>query len=89
MKKTANRQATKRQFLKAFKAAKGTTDFWIEQEDAHDAGNYFIGITVEDGFTIGDNEQTSEHFWIYPDEGMTRADGWYNAIEGLQTITKK
>ena len=56
MKKTANRQATKRQFLKAFKAAKGTTDFWIEQEDAHDAGNYFIGITVEDGFTIGDNE---------------------------------
>jgi hypothetical protein len=79
----------KTKFLKAFKATKGTESYWIEYECPHDKdGHYFIGVSVKPDYTIGDNDQTFEHFWVYPDEGMTRADGWKQAIQGLKTIEK-
>jgi hypothetical protein len=77
---------TKREFLSAAKKRQGFKTWFIEQEAY--SRDYVIEISVDNGYTIGDNQCTSERVHVLSEE-LTISDGWRLAIKALQTIKQK
>ena len=76
---------TKSEFIRATKKTKGFQTWFTEPIE--DDG-YAIEIWVDEGYTIGDNEQTGERINVYLEE-TTESEGWYDAIRALKTISLK
>lgn len=74
---------TKRQFTSAAKKRKGFKTWFIER-DAYSV-DYVIEICVTNGYTIGDNECSSERIHVLREE-VSIANGWCLAVKALQTI---
>ena len=77
---------TKRDFTKAVSKCKGLNTWFIE--DGYSKLDYVIEIWTYDGYTIGDNEATTERIYVIHNE-VSRSDGWDLAIKAVQTIKPK
>ena len=76
---------TKAEFIRATRKTKGFQTWFTEPIE--DDG-YTIEIWVDQGYTIGDSEQTGERINVYLEE-TTSGEGWSKAIKALKTISLK
>jgi len=77
---------TKRDFTKACNNCKGCNTWFIEE--GYNEDDYVIEIWTHDGYTIGDNEATTERINVIYNE-LSSSDGWHLAIKAVQTIKQK
>lgn len=74
---------TKSSFTNAAENCEGFKAWFIEE--GYDKSDYVIEIWTKEGYTIGDNEATTERIDVIHNE-VTPANGWYRAIKALETI---
>tara|TARA_R110002012_G_scaffold70562_1_gene181617 strand:- start:802 stop:1044 length:243 start_codon:yes stop_codon:yes gene_type:complete len=77
---------TKAEFIRATRKTKGFKTWFTEPIEDDDG--YTIEIWLNEGYTIGDNDQTGERINVYLEE-MTVGQGWHKAIQALKTISLK